>query len=312
MNRSARLLVLAVLALPAAGQMTGHYVNGVEGLKTATLPPPGLYYRNYLVFYQARRLTDGGGDALPVGLDLDVFATANRLIWISPHKILGGYYGCDAIVPFVQTDFALLGQGLRDAEFGLGDIWVEPITISWHGPRFDAVVGFGFYAPTGDFSATAPASPGKDFWTLMTTYGGTLYLDPARNWSASVLGRWEAHTRNTTLGITPGMNLDFEWGLARSFTELAHGPDGAPLPGPPLAIWDVGVSGYATLQVTDDSGPGVVYDASVHDRVFAVGPEVSVTLPGSRLMGHLRHQWEFGAVDRPEGWLTSFVLTAWW
>ena len=32
---------------PAHGQITGHYVAGVEGIKASTLPPPGFYLRDY-------------------------------------------------------------------------------------------------------------------------------------------------------------------------------------------------------------------------------------------------------------------------
>ena len=45
--------LVGVLFGTAFAQETGHYVNGVEGIKAATLPPPGFYYRLYNVFYNA-------------------------------------------------------------------------------------------------------------------------------------------------------------------------------------------------------------------------------------------------------------------
>lgn len=65
------------LGLGFAGE-TGHYVNGVEGIKAGTVPPPGLYYRLYGVSYSADTLRDGDGNDLDVGFDLTVHALVNR------------------------------------------------------------------------------------------------------------------------------------------------------------------------------------------------------------------------------------------
>jgi hypothetical protein len=40
---------------------TGHYVNGVEGIKGSSVPGPGFYYRIYNVLYNADTLTDDSG-----------------------------------------------------------------------------------------------------------------------------------------------------------------------------------------------------------------------------------------------------------
>ena len=64
------VLVAMVSAAAGAGE-TGHYVNGVEGIKAASVPGPGFYYKMYNAFYRADTLTDDSGlargDSGPAG-----------------------------------------------------------------------------------------------------------------------------------------------------------------------------------------------------------------------------------------------------
>jgi hypothetical protein len=278
---------------PAVAGVTGHYVNGVEGIKAATLPPPGFYYRLYNVFYNARDLTDPGGGEAPVDFDLSVYAMVNRFLWISDIKILGGHFGADAIIPLIYTDIEIAPAGVNDDQFGLGDIVLEPFVLSWHAPRQDASFAVALYTPTGEYDKDEPASPGLDMWTTMFTLGGTYYLDAGKTWSASILARYEIHSEKAELHVEPGDDFHFEWGIGKTVAK----------------IWEVGLSGYCHWQVTDDSGSGVGWDKGDHDRVYAVGPEVLVLVPPVKCFLSIRSQWEFDARDRPEGNCTSLTLT---
>jgi hypothetical protein len=276
----------------SAGE-TGHYVNGGEGIKAATLPPPGFYWRLYNQFYTADTLKDGNGNELDVGYDLNVYSLVNRFVWISDMKILGADFGASLVVPLVYTDIEIKGMGVDDEEFDFGDIAVEPFVLSWHGPRYDAAFALALYLPTGEYDINEAASPGKDFWTGMATVGVTYYFDAEKSWSASILSRYETHSKKDETDVRPGDNFHFEWGIGKTLAK----------------IWDVGLTGYCQWQVTDDSGSDVTWDKSVHDRVYAVGPEVSVFIPPAKLSVSLRSQWEFGARDSAEGNVTTLVLT---
>ena len=84
-------LLLIFLGTGHTGE-TGHYANGLEGIKGSTVPGPGLYYRIYNLFYTADEMKDKNGNELDVNFDVIVFATAHRFIWVSPIKILGADY----------------------------------------------------------------------------------------------------------------------------------------------------------------------------------------------------------------------------
>lgn len=273
----------------AAGE-TGHYVHGVEGIKAGSVPPPGLYLKNYNAFYTADELTDQNGDNVPVGFKVKVVAPVARIIWVTDYTFLGANFFADASVPFVYTNIQIDAIGIDDDELALGDINIEPVGLAWHGSSFDAALAFSVYAPTGKTSGDA--APGKDFWTQMITAGGTLYLDREKTWAASILARYEFHGEKDGEEITPGDDFHFEWGISKTLAR----------------VWDVGVTGYCQWQVNDDTGKDAK-DTSVHDRVYAIGPEISKFFPAMGFGVSLRSQIEFAAKDRPEGSMTTLTLT---
>ncbi|WP_022664913.1 SphA family protein [Desulfospira joergensenii] len=267
-----------------------HYVNGVEGVKGGSVPPPGFYYKMYNVFYSADETMDQDGNEAPIGFDLNIFAIANRFIWVTDKKFLGADFFMDTTIPLMKTDLEITALGVNSDDSGIGDICLEPAGLAWHGPRYDAALALAVYLPTGDFDITNPASNGKGFYTFMTTFGGTYYFDAQKTWSASFLGRYEIHTDQEDRDYTPGDDLHFEWGIGKSFAK----------------VWEAGIAGYCQWQVSDDSGSNAT-DVGVHDQVYAIGPEISVFIPRFKLFANFRAEFEFEAEDRPQG--NVFVLT---
>lgn len=305
MIRSFIFLMLVVFFWGAsfawAGVTGTHYTNGVEGITGSSLPGPGFYDRMYNVFYFADDLAGEDGDKVDVGLDLDVFAHVQRPIWVTDVKIFGADYFVNMIIPFIYTDYEVNASGTQDDSLQLGDIFIEPIGLAWHGERWDAVYATGVFAPTGRCCSGRPAYPGKDYWSVMFTLGTTLWLDPARTFSVSILNRYEIHTEKDGFDLTPGDDYHFEWGIGKNLPadwNLGW-----------LTNWKVGASGYAQWQVTNDKGDDVTWDKDKHDRIFAAGPEVQCFIPRWMVSLELRSLWEFGAVDCTEGHKTILTVT---
>lgn len=283
-------------AAQAQPHFNGHYPIGVEGLKGGSLPPPGVYLRDYNLFYYAERLNDqnsaGVGD-----FKAFAYAQAPRLIWITDLKILGGNYGMDVLVPFVYTEIkAPFAGNYHDQTFGLGDVFVEPITLSWHWQQFDLGIGYGFWAPTGDSGPQQPfdTHAGKGYWGNMFTLGGTWYLDQQKTWALSALGRYEVNMESRDEDIAPGDELSIEAGFGKSLSKTL----------------EIGVVGYYQHQMTQDQTKhaGVTIDP-YRDRVFSVGPEIGLTFPKCTTFVTLRYFREFGAQDRPEGNTVTLTVT---
>ena len=270
---------------------SGHYTSGVEGIKAASVPPPGgsgFYGKLYNVYYSAGEMRDNQGRKVPTNFDLDVLVQCYRLIYSSDIKVLGGNLLFDILIPVMYTDIYLAGA-IDDNRGGLGDIFIEPLFIGWHGERWDALAAFGIYVPTGRFDSDRPASPGSGFWTYMFSLGGTVFFDPERTWSASVLARYQIHTKQDETDITSGDHFSFEWGLGKNINGL-----------------DLGLAGYCHWQVSDDKGPGAGDD---RERAFAAGPEIAYTFDSIGLNVSLRSLWEFENKNKSQGNITVLNLT---
>lgn len=263
--------------------VAGHYPAGAEGIKAASLPPPGVYFRDYSMFYTADKFKD-----VPVDMHIAAYVNAPRLIWMTDLEILGANYGMDVIVPFGQLNWKV--GGASDSDFGLGDLQIEPLLLSWHFQQFDLAAGYAVWAPSGDFELNKPDVIAKGFWSHMLTFGGTWYLDQDKTWALSLLNRYEFAHRQQNTHIKPGQVYTLEAGFSKSVNQGL----------------DLGLIGYYQQQTTKDSGATAT---NKRDRKFGVGPEINAFWPDAKLFVSLRYAYEFGAVERPEGRLFTLTLT---
>jgi hypothetical protein len=280
-------LVLAGLlggAVLLQAQPTAHYPPGIEGIKAASLPPPGFYFRDYNVGYVADRVNDKHGADIGGDPELDFYANVPRLVWITDLELLGGNIGVDALVPVRYTYV----KGL-DQTFTVGDFFAEG-TWSMHLTNFDFSFGAGFWAPTGAFDVNNPTKAGLGYWAPMLTAGATWYVDAEKYWAFSVLNRYEFNMQQEDTDITPGDAYTLEWGLSRTLSPTV----------------ELGLIGYYQQQVTGDRGPNT---GPGHDRVAGVGPEISVFYPRFMLGWSLRYAYEFMAENRFQGNTVALTIT---
>ena len=284
-KRSLQKLLLPAAALLSLATVVRaqHYPDGAEGIRGATLPPPGVYLRDYNFFYFADRFPGG-----PPGFDAFAYVNAPRLIWITEQKILGADYGMDIIVPFGYTRVKF--AGLEDHRFGLHDIQIEPLLLSWHLQQFDFAGGYAVWAPTGDFDTSHFVNLGEGFWTHMLTAGATWYPDTEKTWAISVLNRYEINQEQQDTHVTYGQTFTMELGVSKT---VAKG-------------LDVGLVGYWSQQVTENTGPFTTDSLS---HVFALGPEISGVIPKIGVIVSARYLREFAAKDASEGNTVVLTLT---
>lgn len=284
---------LCSLPLLSVAQPTAHYVPGVEGIKGASLPPPGFYLRDYNVVYYSDRLNDANGDRVG-GVDAKSFIYANvpRLIWITDLQVLGGNIGVDALLPLQYTDLDVKAGPnslIDDGTFGVGDLFGE-VTWSKHITQFDFSAACGLWTPTGNSSPGLTTRAGLGYWTVMFTAGATWYPDPEKKWAISALNRYEINTEKQDTDYTPGQAYTLEWGVSRTLT-------------PTL---DVGLIGYYQQQVTTDSGNSPSHE---RDRVVGAGPEIAMAHPSWKLSWSLRYAYEFMAESRLQGHTGALTIT---
>jgi len=246
---SAALALVATLA-GGAVQAEGHYVTGVEGLQGSSVPPAGNYYLGYLVNYdihgfQAPDAKDG------IGGSGQVTALANRLVHITDTKLFGADYGFETIIPVLRSSVKV---GPLDAsDSGVGDVYVGPLVLGWHGQQWDGVAAAGLWLDTAPNTLGDPTSPGKGYQSTMLTGGLTYYFDQQKSISGSALFRYEYNGKKDN-GVRPGDQLSLEWGLGKNY-----------------GAYSLGVVGYSQWQLSDDKGAAAT--AGKAER-HALGAEV--------------------------------------
>jgi hypothetical protein len=283
------LLAASLMALPGIlqAQPSAHYVPGSEGLDCATLPPPGVYFRDYNYFYWADQFnTPSGNNAHVPNAEVFTYANIPRVIWITDTKILGGYLGVDALLPLV--DQHVRAGGFDSTTFGVGDFFGEG-TLSWHLQQFDFALGSGVWAPTGDSAPPPTTRIGAGFWTFMQTAGATWYVDDAKTWSVSALNRYEFSTEQRDTDLIPGQTYTLEWGVSKGLCKESN----------------LGVVGYYQQQVDPNEGSSW----SSRSRVAAVGPEFNFMFPKQMFFVSLRYNYEFMAENRAQGNAVTLTLT---
>lgn len=291
------LLVLGAVFIGAGrgvAQDLGHRIPGVLGIDAGVQGPPGLSVLYRLVYYQAGTIRDRDGDRVPIrGFDLDAVANALGLsLTLKPRG--GPYLTATFAAPLAHVRSSSDNPRIGIDRFGFADLFFQPLKVGWRLPHLDLVTAYAVYVPTGRFSLSGNGSVGSGSWTHQLALGGAVFLDPYRRLRGSVLANYFMSQKKRGVDITRGDILQLQGGASL----LVAGPV------------TVGVAGYALWQTTDDSGselPPVLRGA--RDRVFGLGPEVSVLIPALRLRAEARYEWDFGVRSRPQGSILVVGLT---
>jgi hypothetical protein len=286
------LLVLAVAGTgrQVEAQLAGHNTRGDFGLSAATQPDPRFYLSAIYLNYSTSTIRNRNGDKLPTGGSLTVNAIAPMVWYVSDLKILGANYGVMAWIPFQSNALEAPGIGINvSSDFGVGDLYVQPINLGWHLAQADIMAGFGVYAPTGRFTQGANDNTGLGMWSYEFQGGATAFFDRAKSWSIAALGSFETASEKEDVDIKVGNILTVEGGLGKSFF------DGAA---------QIGAAYFAQWKLSKDrigSNPSINLNKA---RTFGIGPEVALPIPLRKKVVALvraRYLWETGSRSTTEG-----------
>jgi hypothetical protein len=305
------VLAMALFATPATAQLNGENLLGDMGVKSGSQPAPGFYLGNVYYRYKTDTIKDPDGKSL--GLDptgqgqQTIQAIVPMAIYITKTKVLGAHFGMMAVMPFATGSLEAPGFGLSDtASLGASDVYVMPAQLGWHQRRFDATIGFAFFAPTGRHTAGADDNLGKGMWSYELSGGTTFYFDEARSISVAATAYWETHTKKDGAVSVDGLKIHdvkvgqlmtIEGGVGKSFL---HGAA------------SVGMAYYAQWKLTDDefAASGLTVPVKDKHRVFGLGPDVTIPIATSRTLialVNVRYLVEMGTQTKTQG--QSLVVT---
>ena len=273
----------------------GAYSNGTEGFMSGAIPPPGLYYINYLTNYSADSLMDNNGNKKG---DFKLSATANvsRFVYTSSYKIFGGNWGAQLIVPLVTLNAKLSinpgpGTVTDGSDTGLGDIVFDPFLVSWHSKNWHQVIGLDIIIPSGSYSVPSATniapSIGRNYYTFEPVYAVTYISDSG--WEVSSKFMYDINTQNKDTNYQSGDEFHFDYTVGKHINK----------------DWSVGVGGYYYQQITDDEQNGNTIK-DYKGRVIAVGPQVQYSYGKISLTG--KYQVEINVKNKPKGNKAWFKL----
>jgi hypothetical protein len=309
---AAAAIVLNTNATHAAEFGTGPWVKGYSDIFAGIVPPvPGFYFRTDAYHYNgsADRIIFNGFAQL--GVEQDYTATIAALTYVTPWKILGGTYAVAVVPSMVAMDVDVgigipqftgpLGQRTfgpfnfrtGDTNLALGDSAFAPLVVGWNAGNFHWNVGVFGFAPTGDYSKKQLANTSLNHWAVMNRIAGT-YFNPKTGWQVNGAAIYSVNWENPATDYETGDILNLEGVIAKNFGRLG-----------------VGVTGYAMIQTTGDSGAGARL-GSFKSQVFGAGPILTYTIgdPANGLTFIGKYYKEFDAKNTFEGQTFDIAVTA--
>jgi hypothetical protein len=306
-----------------AGEI-GHFSPGVLNIRDFVMPEPGFYGVLYNYGYTADRLNDSSGNkissvtinpgggpgvTLDVDVDVDAYAIAPTFIWVSPWKVLGARYGAYISPAFGNTSVGASlttqtgsGRSAEASQFGVGDLFVQPLWLDWAKEHWDFTLGYGFYAPIGEYdtetitlagtpvTVAAPDNIGYGFWTHQIQGGVSWYPWADKRMAVAGALTYEINGEKEGFDLTPGQSLTLNWGVSQYL----------PLKKDQSLLLEIGPAGYSSWQVTDDSGSDAA-TPSVKDEVHAAGGQIGITHVPWNAALNFHYFYEFAAEDRFQG-----------
>jgi len=274
LSRCCSYLTLLLIAVSAEAQYKGDHIAGFIGLASGTQAPPGLYVGNLVYVYYTDTVKDNDGHDLSLPGSLTTTADAILVNLVTNYKVFGGKVGASIGIPFIKDRIQSNSLDVH-TNFAYTDTFAGA-TLGWTLKRADVTAGYNLYMPTGKYEPGANDNTGLGMWGNEFTIGSTVYLNQKRTWNAAANFALEFNTDKNHTNIRVGDLGTVEGGLARTFYKKVSGP--IPM------VMNLGVAGYTQFKVTGDSGsdipPGL---RGLKDRVFALGPEFNMYIPGPRL-----------------------------
>jgi hypothetical protein len=334
MNRIAAVAVLGVSLLagsPGSAEI-GHYVPGLLNIRDYFLPPAaGIWGVAYNYYYSTDRRNNEDGDeissivvdpgigpGIPVSLDvdLDLYALALPVIWVSDFKVLGARYGAFVAPTFANASVeAALSIGRRaggdadNASFAVGDPFIEPIWLDWSGKHWEVSAAYGFYPAAGKYDTDLRTLPvvgtvrtedpdniGFGFWTHQGQLAAAWYPWEHKGTAVTGVATYEYHTDKEDFDLEPGENLTFNWGISQFI----------PLSSDQHLLLEIGPAGWNGFQLSADDGRDA-HDED-HDRTHAAGGQLGVTYLPWFLAVNFHGFYEYETRSRFQGYSLGLSL----
>lgn len=258
---------------------------GGTDVRSAQLPPPGLYGGAIYVHAESRGFYDGDGNSVPAFDDLKFSSDIAQgfVLYVPDIRVLGGSIGFAGLASVGVNCGHLFETEPDRCIAGFGDIYIEADWSRHFGTlrpsEYDGglpvaggltlALGFGVLFPSGRYDASEATTKalriGNNVWDFAPTIAATYVTDPVLADGTEVSARlyWNNYLENPDTHYSSGslINLDF------ALTE--H-----------IGRFQPGIAGTFTLQLEDDEQFGLpIPPDGRRANTLLLGPVLAVDLP---------------------------------
>lgn len=164
---------------------------------------------------------------------------------------------------------------------GFGDMYIQPIWLSWKKGNFQYAFNYGVWAPTGKYEPNSLDNGGHGYWSQNIRVA--MKYKPTTNINLSIaptleINHWQKHT-----DFKEGNHLTIDAG--GSYLLNSRGDE-------------VGLFGHYTQQISNDKGTEI-HDTS--DKIAGIGAFGSYWIVPKKIGAMLRVTQNFGAESRFSG-----------
>jgi hypothetical protein len=245
----------------AEGPALAGPIGGTD-IRSAVLPPPGLYGGGVALGGDLYDFVDGQGQPIPVLNDAFIRRTivAPFIAYVPNINVLGGSIGFAATAPYARQCGHLFQATPKFCQSGFGDPYLE---TQWS--RFFGVVrppsspgalpimqglsialGFGVVVPAGQYNSTdlstRALSSGGNIWDfaphIAFTYTSAPILVDGTEFSTKIY--WNKYRTNPATQYSTGDLIDIDFAVSERIGRV-----------------QVGVTGFYAFQVADDKQFGI-------------------------------------------------------
>jgi hypothetical protein len=289
MTRSAWLVLAAALlgcapsaSLAVEGSSAAGPIGGTD-IRSAQLPPPGLYGGGVLLYAEAHQYIDGLGNVLLPDLDLTRKRVGPFLFYVPDVQLFGGSIAFAGIVPAGTECGRLVAITPKRCISGVGDPYVEAMWSRYFGtPRksrdpnafpiaegLTIALAFGMVIPAGTYNAfdatTQGLTIGNNLWDFAPIVAFTYVSPPiiAEGTELSAKMYWNNYLTNPATHYSTGSLINIDFALSEKFGRF-----------------QAGIAGFYAFQIEDDTLEGVVIPPERRrGKVLELGPVLAYDMP---------------------------------
>ena len=268
------LLFIGLSLFPINSYSQGHYAGGSYNPNDYFISPAsGWVFSLYYSYSQMDYYNDAGEKAdvieinqdppfsVEIGQKVKTHSVIPMIIYFGKGKILNARWGLLAL-PIINNPNASIalefysGQNSASNEtiniesFGFGDLYMQPVWLTWENSGFSTTFSYGFWMPVGRYEVNDPKNVGLGYWSQNFRIASR--YKPNSKYSFTGAVSFELNSKQKGVDFKEAPHLTLDYGASYNFT-MGH---------------EIGFFGHGTWQTGDDQGEEAVLSK---DQVYGLG-----------------------------------------